>query len=264
MPGLHDLQAAFAAALDGGSGSAPTGWVRARGIDAERRLNVYRHNSRISCAEALGGIYPAVRRVLGGDYFDQIADLFWDAYPSDSGDLRRYGCALAEFLALYPPLAGLPYLPDLARLEWAWHESFHAADAAALGAAALRARFAHGGHAVAELALHPAVRLLRSDYPLAELWAFALDRHTAGDTGFDLSTGTASCVLIARPDLEVRVYEVDPPYWHVFASMVCGSKPEAAIDDARARWPGFDLGGFIDTAAAVGCLTAGAETGGSA
>ncbi len=49
-------------------------------------------------------------------------------YPSRSGDLNDFGGEFGDFLAGWPPAAQLPYLPDVARLEWAVERVFHAAE----------------------------------------------------------------------------------------------------------------------------------------
>ena len=61
-------------------------------------------------------------------FFNAAVDAYVRACPSTSGDLNVYGDAFGEFLAGYPPAADLPYLPDVARLEWAVDEAGRAAD----------------------------------------------------------------------------------------------------------------------------------------
>src|SRR5205085_2247436 len=118
---------------------------------------------------ALSATYPVVRRLVGAAFFDEAARRHALAVPSTSGDLSRYGVGFAAFLEAYEPARELRYLPDVARLEWALHECDQAADAAGLDLATL-AGVAPGEEGRVRLALHPAVRLVASEYPVLSIW----------------------------------------------------------------------------------------------
>ena len=64
MPALHELQAAFAAAILGDEAGPLAAAVRADGIAAERRIQVYRNNSLITLTAALQATFPVVCRLL--------------------------------------------------------------------------------------------------------------------------------------------------------------------------------------------------------
>ena len=110
---LPELQAAFAAALEDEDAGELDTLVRANGLAPGQRVAVYRNNTRLTQLEALAGIYPAVQRLLGEEFFAHMADLFAAMFPSRSGDLRRFGGELAEFLEGFPPTASLAYLPGV-------------------------------------------------------------------------------------------------------------------------------------------------------
>src|SRR4029453_7123257 len=117
MPSLSELQRRFAATV----------------LDLARephaRIAVYRHTIFANYRNALGATHRVVRELTGVPFFDAAVDAFVLAHPSTGGDLNVYGDAFASFLATYPHAAPLPYLPDVARLEWAMDEAHRAADA---------------------------------------------------------------------------------------------------------------------------------------
>ena len=76
-----------------------------------------------------------------------------------SGDLNELGAHLADFLPAFPPAQSLPYLPDVARLEWLAHQAHYAADHAPLDVTAL-AGSREDDYARLALTLHPAVAVL--------------------------------------------------------------------------------------------------------
>jgi hypothetical protein len=242
---LAELQTQFAAALEYPETSGVDAWVRANRISADRRIAVYRNNSRISQTEALAGIYPAVKQLVGENFFEHMADEYKGQYPSTSGDLREYGAALACFLASFEPVARLPYLPDVASLEWAWHECFHAAATEAVNAKALEALSTVTGGDT-RLSLIPASRLIASSYPVADIWAFALDpeRH---QQKLNLDALDEARLLIARLEDHVNVMALTPEQFFWLGCIASGETLAASVEHTLASHPNFDLATSLAT-----------------
>jgi hypothetical protein len=109
-------------------GDAPV-WLREVAPRAERALQAYRANARALAERALAAAYPTVAELLGDEAFGQLARAFWHAAPAQCGDMALFGAGLAAFVEASDQLRDEPYLPDLARLEWAVHRAAFAADA---------------------------------------------------------------------------------------------------------------------------------------
>ena len=99
--------------------------VRGGRLSPRQRLDIYRHNLFDSLSAALAAVYPTVAQLVGEGFFRFAAHAYIAAHPSRSGNLHDFGAQLPEFLAQFEPARGLPYLPDSARLDWAWHQVFH-------------------------------------------------------------------------------------------------------------------------------------------
>ena len=125
---LRDTQLAIATSLLLDDDAA-VAQIRAGKLSAMRRLEIYRHNVYTNLRGALKDIYPVILAIVGEAFFHHAADQFVAAHPSRSGDLNQFGGEWAAFLGSYAHAAELAYLPDVARLEWAWHRAFHAGDA---------------------------------------------------------------------------------------------------------------------------------------
>ena len=134
------------------------------------RLEVYRRSVRANQAGALAATYPVVKRLVGDAFFAEAARRYAEAHPSRSGDLNEYGGGFPAFVAGYPHAASLPYLTDVARLEWACHECELAPDAAPFDFAAL-AHVSPDLHAQLRFTLHPSVRLIASAHPIVSIHA---------------------------------------------------------------------------------------------
>src|SRR5262245_44301191 len=102
---LHELQRRFAASLVDTDTDPPTA--------------VYRNTVAANYRNHLGATYAVVRELTGTAFFNAAVDAFTISNPSTGGDLNVYGKEFADFLATYPYARDLPYLPDVARLEWA-------------------------------------------------------------------------------------------------------------------------------------------------
>jgi hypothetical protein len=194
---------AFAAALDEPSAATPA-MTRGRmgGPDA-RRFSVYRNNVAVGLISALEARYPVSHRIAGDDLFRDMARAFVSALKPRSPVMIAYGEEFPEFVARCGGVE--PCLADVARLENAWVEAYHAEDAAAATVAAL-VDLSPDRLPGARIAFHPAARLLRFLTPAASVWASAQNC----DTPIAPTPGIAEDALVTRPDCDVRVRVLPP------------------------------------------------------
>lgn len=162
-------QSRFAQALLDPAADPPSGLVRPDGMAAPRRFAVYRNNVAVGLTEALQTAFPVVRKLVGEAFFAAMAGTFLRRHPPQSRIMMLYGADFPGFLASFPPVAHLAYLPDVARLEQALRESYHAADAEPVKTEALTA-LGEEALLAARLTLAPAVRLIRSPWPIHAIW----------------------------------------------------------------------------------------------
>lgn len=184
------MQSAFAAALLDPALPVPEGLRDPQGRPAGRRFAVYRNNVAVSLTEALATGFPVLAALLGDEFFRAMAGVYLRAHPPRSRLMALYGADMPGFLAGFAPVAHLPYLPDVARLELALRESYHAADAAPIDPVRVAALPPERLMA-ARLRLAPSVRLIRSDWPLHGIWA-------ANSVGAPAPAMRAESVLVAR------------------------------------------------------------------
>jgi hypothetical protein len=172
------------------------GWLR-DGPRAARGLAAYRANAGAAAERALAAAYPTVQQLLGDESFAALARACWLRHPPAAGDLGLWGDGLPAFIADAETLADEPYLPDVARLEWAVHRAERAADAAP--AQGLE-RLASDDPAALVLRLAPGTALVESRHPIVTIWqahrSSAEDRFAPVRAAFE--TGAGECALVAR------------------------------------------------------------------
>ena len=208
MPSLREAQRAFAGAL------------LERSRERSWGMSVYRGNAIGNWSGALANAYPIVRKIVGVEFFDAMVRAYAFEHPSRSGDLNEYGGHLPDFVAAYPDTQDLPYLPDVARMEWLAHLSHYAPDALPFDAAAL-AKLRPENYAALRPSLAPGSALMKSHWPLGRIWTVHQDDYM-GDPAVDLSTGV-DWILLHRPRWRVEVLSIALGDYRLLA---CASRDE--------------------------------------
>ncbi len=178
VPSLGELQRWFAARV------LPTGvatgladarceldqWlaVPTRSVLAER-LSVYRDGYPARIAEALDEAYPAVAAVLGEQVFAAVVGRYVETVALTAYNLNDAGAGLAAFLRTEVLSETLPFLADLAVLEWHVTRAFHAHDTPPLEPRTLP--WTAEDWAGATLGFQPSVAVVWSRWPLFALWS---------------------------------------------------------------------------------------------
>src|SRR5258706_4639264 len=205
MPSLRELQVHVMDALMGAEVPSVAALIASPRALAERRLGVYANTVQGNFHDALQSIYPAVRRLVGEDYFRQTAREFQRRHPSRSGDLSHCGQEFPSFLAQLHPDDGFAYLADVARLEWLIQESLLAAEHAALDLASL-ARVPPADYDDLRFELHPTLRLFESRYPALAIWEVNVGSVAEPPT-LDLRSG-ADLIAIGRHRLRLQFHRL--------------------------------------------------------
>lgn len=94
----------------------------------QRGLQCYQANALALARRALPEAFPVLTQMLGEESFADLAADFWQQWPPARGDVAHWGGELPAFLAASPQLADVPYLADVAQVEWALHSVATAAD----------------------------------------------------------------------------------------------------------------------------------------
>lgn len=242
MAELLALQRRFAGALlDADAAGQPETWLCGDAQLIEQRLAIYRGNVLAATTKALGAAYPVIRQVVGATFFDGLAHAYQRQVPSASGDLAEHGAGFADFVAEFPHTASLPYLPDLARLEWAVHVAYGASDAPAWQPNAL-AQLAPARQSDIRFDWAAGTAVVDAGYPVAHVWRI----HQAGFDGeFKVDWSVRESALVSRDGLLVVVSTLLAGEGCFVASSLAGATMGASAERALAADPGFDLGQLL-------------------
>jgi Putative DNA-binding domain len=242
--------AAFAAALVDPERETPAIVAGPAGKCAVKRYNVYRNNVTVSLIDALAAIYPAVQRITGVDFFRAMARFHVRATPPTSPLLFEYGRDFPALIEQYEHARPMPWLADTARIERAWLDAYHAADAEPLSPAALALVLPER---LGELLFtaHPATRIVRSHFSAVTIFASNRAQEPVGR----IDVSTPEDALITRPDLDVVVRHLPAGGAAFLTSLMAGQSLCEAAALAAESFPSFDLAANI-----AGMIQAGAFT----
>ncbi len=242
------------------------GWLQPRRV--QRGLAAYQAHAGALAERALAAAFPVLQQLLGDDSFAKMARHFWREQPPTDGDLACWGAGLPAFLATVPTLADEPYLPDMARLEWAWHRVQSAADApadtpadvpAAAPADAPADDAVQGPAGLALLGTHepellhlqlpPGSAVLFSAWPVFSLWQ--AHRSTAEDR-FDavrlaLAEGRGEQGLVTRQGWVPQVLALPSAEARFTAALLAGRSLAQALNEAEQAEDGvgFDFQAWL-------------------
>lgn len=219
-------QAAFHAALWQAAppAQAPAGLGVAAPEEALRRFAVYRNNVRHSLTRALAALFPAVEALVGAEFFAAMARAFIAKAPPRGPVLHEWGDDFPDFVQGFAPVAHLPWLVCVARLERLRGRACHAADAAPAAPEALAATDPE----VLRIRLHPSVALFASPHPAVAIW----QRQQPGATPAPLPAGPSHALIGRQPDFTVIVAPLGAETHAVLAALAAGAPLGRAAEHA--------------------------------
>ena len=242
MPSLSEQQRSFTAALfDNKHDVEPQLRATQHGTVASG-LAIYRNNVYSNYRNSLAHSYPVLERLVGADYFRHLSDAYIAATPSLSGDVRDYGAGYADFLQAHQVTTQLPYLSDVARLEWQCRKVLARARSALPSLSSLQT-LSSDRYPDLHVQLNHASALLASPYPVLRIWQVNQPDY-AGDETIDLAMG-ASHMLVLRHQDSVSVLELGAAEFVFLSQLQQDLRWGDALLAVLAIAPDFDLGSCL-------------------
>ena len=242
MLALRELQTRFVDALFEGAVEPIASHIVANGMEGAARLDIYRNNLHEGFIKALALGFPVIERLVGEDYFRQLALDFLRAYPSRAGNLHHIGTPLSGFLQERFAQTEYAYFADIAALEWAHQEALVAVDVEPMAPDALRA-IDPAAYEALRFTLHPACGLVQSAYPIVRIWR-ANQPGTSSEDTIDLASGGDNVLVLRTPEC-IEFHRLPAGDFAALAAFSRGETLGAAFEAAQAADPMYDLGAAL-------------------
>lgn len=185
-------------------------------LSSVQHVRIYRRAVLGTLLRAMGNIYPVCRRLVGDDFFDAMSRIFVRAAPSGSPDLGDYGKEFPAFVQDFEHAKELPYLADVAELEWCWHRAFHAPDEPPSDMEVL-SRIPATEIEQLCFRLPVSAHLRQSRFPTRRIWEVN-QKNWHGDSVVDLNEGPEQ-LMIWRSGFEMRIDKLDEQAWTVLNAL---------------------------------------------
>ncbi len=216
-----------------------------------RGLKVYQANGHVLAQSALQAAYPVVAQLVGDEGFADLARALWHAQPATRGDVTCWGGGLADFLQNSAQLQDEPYLPDVARVEWALHQGAGAKDAEPDMSTLALLTTLEPEHV--QLLLAPGCAVVRSAWPVASIVGAHLEGNPSlQEAGAQLRRGEAQDTVVWRAGLQPRARLAQPGESDVLHGLMKGESLGQALDAA----PELDFGQWLPLAVQTGLVLA--------
>lgn len=224
---------------------APEGVINPDGTAATKRFDVYRNNVAVSLSDALETAFPVVRKLVGDEFFRAMAGVYLRKHPPKSPLMMFYGDAMPQFLSRFEPVKHLKYLPDVAKVELAMRESYHAAEIAPVSADALGAIEPDALMGL-KMTFAPSMHLIQSKFPIHGIYL----HNTRDDAPAPASE--AEAILITRPEFDPQLHKLDTDAANALSSLIDGQPLGIAMNAASEA---LDLGGLLGQLLQQGVIT---------
>lgn len=217
--------------------AAVQGWLREPPERVQRGLGAYAANGGAGAERALAAAFPCVAALVGEEAFALLARAYRLAHPPLRGDLGLLGEGLAGFIAADPQLADVPYLADMARLEWLLDRAERATDAAPRPESLQW--LAQADPQALWLQLAPGAALCRSAWPVVSIRAAHMAQAAGAEDPFAgareaLARGDAECAFVWRQGFRPCVAALGEPEARFVEALLQGGTLGTALDQAGA------------------------------
>lgn len=246
--GLAHTQRVFAAAVLDPAAAVPAFLREAPSRRAASALAIHRNNVAASLINVLMARFPVIVRLAGEDSFQALARRFVALYPPRSPVLMSYGEGFPAFLRCLRAAPSADYLADIASLEVARGQAYHAADAEPVAAECF-AELTQQRLPSLQVLLHPSVRLLRSNFPVVSAWE-------ANQPGADtqIRCWKREDAIVVRPRHEVTVTRLPDGGFAFLSALANGATLATAIEAGFRDHAAFDLAANLAVLAGAGIV----------
>jgi hypothetical protein len=215
------------------------------------RLQIYRNNIFGNFSSVLEITYPAIKQLVGEDYFYNLCVKYRQQYNSKSGNLDEYGKYFSKLIGDLKKEHQLPYLKDLANLEWQYHWAYFAKDATVFDLAKFQ-KLKQKDLFKVKFQLHPSCHLIASKHPIYNIWQFA---QKVTNKKLNLENLSKQYILVERSSWQVNIHNLcELEFW--FLKQLKNQQNIYQIyQNLSKKYQDFDIGTLINKYISIGVLS---------
>ena len=205
------------------------------------RLSIYRNNIFGSYHSVLESTFPVVKKLVGDDFFLILGRYYNSENFSQSGNLEVYGKNFPQFIAQNFDKHKLPYLADLAKLEWLYHLSYFAANPPGIDIKSLQNLEEEDFFQII-FTLHPSCHLIESSFSIFDIWQENQKEVSLQKINFNKK----QLVLIERAAGPRQIYNLSAAEFEFLQMSFEGKNIYEIFEKLSAQNSNFDIGSLIN------------------
>jgi hypothetical protein len=173
-------------------------------LDASQRLGIYRGSVHGILTQSLGDTFPVCKALVGDEFFDKMCDIFVDKHPPTTPFFSHYGDKLSTFLGNFDPVNSIPFLKDVAELEWSRHMLWQQASKEPFDFSQIASL---NEEQQANIVFHISsnLHLITSDYRIDHIWFAHQDDNDNQLEDINIESETEVNLLIWKTDNSIRM-----------------------------------------------------------
>ncbi len=211
---------------------------------------VYRNTWRKALVDALEANFPVVEELIGSNAFGMLTSHYVSANPVSSPVLAGYGAGLAAFIEASPLAESVPYLADVARLEYLIAEIRHTPDMDSVDAGMVGSLPAEALDKL-ELTTIPAARIAIFATPAVTIWKA---HQQPGRIAKMSPEWKAEYAIIARSDGRTAVRAIDRATAGFANALLAGAPLGAAAEAVTSTYPDADIAAILSAILSSGAF----------
>lgn len=176
--------------------------------DLSHRIWIYQNNVQQALINYLCQVFVVCDELVGRDFFRAMLKHYIVQMQPTSGNIHAYGATLADFIERFDPAQSVPYLVDVARLEWAEHHAYYATISQPV-TPGMMAEYDQAEQLTMPIELNESVSLLESEFPIDDIYEQAQPDY-ASEVNVSLDSGGLRLLVFKQNNqIEKRVLETD-------------------------------------------------------
>ncbi|MCJ8311926.1 MAG: putative DNA-binding domain-containing protein [Saccharospirillaceae bacterium] len=204
-------------------------------VSKQSRFSIYKNNVFHSLIEALSAQFPVCRQLVGEDFFKGCAQVYLSNKLPDRADLILIGESFSDFLKDFTHSKKIPYLAQVANLEYTRAKSLHSEDLDCI---------THEDLSTMDITVlqqqtlifHPSVFLIQSDFNIFSIWK----GHQPNQKMQKSVINTKQNTLIFRDEFRVACIEIDQALFTCLNFWINGQSLIKGIQNTIEVFPEFN------------------------
>jgi len=222
-------------------------------ISAQGLMGIYQNSAIANITHSLILTYPVIEKLLGEEFFSSMCREFIYLTWPKSGNMDDYGVEFSDFLAEFEHAKHLLYLKDVARLEWAFHQSSLADDAIitdwstlAQASDILQLKFL----------VPPSFSLIYSIFPIDKIWQVNQENATPDtEVKFTDEQDNDTFIVLFRQQLKTVLLPITVGEFELLKAFDDGEIFEKAIVVATQKQADFSIDGSLKKFIELGVIS---------